>query len=62
MTPEQALESTLNFGVSDLLYSMFPVNYKLFSKPGPSADAFPRLLVQPAHCSGRATSARQDPG
>jgi NTE family protein len=40
MTPEQALESTLNFGVSDLLYSMFPVNYKLFSKPGPSADAF----------------------
>ena len=25
---------------SDLIYSMFPVNYKLFSKLGPSADAF----------------------
>ena len=40
LTPEQALENTLNFGVSDLLYSIFPVNYKLFSKLGPSADAF----------------------
>src|SRR5215467_2367652 len=40
MSPEQALENTQNLGVSDLLYSLFPVNYKLFSKPGPSADAF----------------------
>src|SRR5262245_30116116 len=40
MSPEQALENTQNLGVSDLLYSLFPVNYKLFSKLGPSADAF----------------------
>ena len=40
MSPEQALENTLNLGVSDLLYSLFPVNYKLFNKVGPSADAF----------------------
>ena len=36
----QALENTVNFGVSDLIYSMFPVNYKLFQKPGPAADRF----------------------
>jgi len=36
----QALENTVNYGVSDLIYSMFPVNYKLFQKPGPAADRF----------------------
>lgn len=40
MTPEQALLNTVNFGVSDLIYSMFPVNYKIFQKPGMRADAF----------------------
>ena len=40
MSSEQALENTRNFGVSDLLYSILPINYKLFSKFGPSADAF----------------------
>lgn len=36
----RALENTVNFGVSDPIYSMFPVNYKLFQKPGPAADRF----------------------
>jgi NTE family protein len=40
MTPEQALENTVNFAISDEIYSMFPVNYKAFAKWGPSADAF----------------------
>jgi predicted acylesterase/phospholipase RssA len=40
MTPEEALENTVNFAISDEIYSMFPVNYKAFSKWGPSADAF----------------------
>jgi predicted acylesterase/phospholipase RssA len=36
----QALENTVNYGVSDLIYSMFPVNYKLFQQAGPSAERF----------------------
>lgn len=36
----EALEDTVNYGISDLIYSMFPINYKLFSKAGPSAEAF----------------------
>ena len=49
LCPEQALENTLNFGVSDLIYSAFPVNYKMFSKSGPLADAFREIwLTLPA--------------
>jgi predicted acylesterase/phospholipase RssA len=40
LRPEQALENTVNFGVADLIYSTFPVNYKLFNKSGAAADAF----------------------
>jgi NTE family protein len=40
MTRTQALENTVNYGVSDLIYDMFPVNYKLFQKPGAAADRF----------------------
>jgi len=40
LTPEQALLNTMNYGISDLIYSMVPINYKLFSKGGPSAAAF----------------------
>jgi NTE family protein len=38
--PMEALENTINFGVSDSIYEMFPVNYKVFTKSGPSADLF----------------------
>lgn len=40
LTPEQALENTVNFGISDQIYAAFPVNYKAFTKWGPSADEF----------------------
>jgi NTE family protein len=40
LTPEQALCNTMNFGVSDLIYSMMPINYKIFNKGGPSAERF----------------------
>ncbi len=36
----EALENTRNFGVSDSLYAMCPINYKVFTKSGPSADFF----------------------
>jgi NTE family protein len=40
MTSEDALKNTVNMAVSDQIYSMFPVNYKVFTKSGPSADLF----------------------
>jgi len=40
LTQKQALYNTMNFGVSDLIYSMLPINYKVFAKSGPSAQAF----------------------
>lgn len=40
MTVEQALHSTKDFGISDLIYSMLPINYKVFAKSGPFADLF----------------------
>ena len=40
LTPGQALQNTMNFGVSDLIYSQCPINYKLFMKGGPSAEVF----------------------
>jgi NTE family protein len=36
----EALENTMNLGVSDAIYEMFPINYKVFTKSGPSADLF----------------------
>ena len=38
--PKKALMNMVNFGVSDAIYKMFPVNYKVFGKSGPSAEAF----------------------
>jgi predicted acylesterase/phospholipase RssA len=40
LTREQALRNTVNFGISDSIYELMPINYKLFNKLGPSADAF----------------------
>ena len=36
----EALENTINLGVSDAIYEAFPINYKVFTKGGPSADLF----------------------
>jgi len=40
LTPTEALRNTINFGVSDAIYSLLPINYKVFFKSGPLADAF----------------------
>ena len=40
LTPEQGLLNTMNYGISDPIYAMCPVNYKLFNKGGPAAEAF----------------------
>src|SRR5262245_18439024 len=36
----EALKNTMNFGISDAIYEMLPINYKVFTKSGPSADVF----------------------
>lgn len=36
--PKAALEKLADMGVADALYSAFPVNFKVFNKPGPLAD------------------------
>lgn len=46
---EQALIDTMNFGVSDAIYSICPINYKIFSKGGRLAAEFrKRWQSQPA--------------
>jgi hypothetical protein len=36
----EALENTMNLGVSDEIFEAFPINYKVFTKSGASADLF----------------------
>src|SRR3954447_6994776 len=43
MSPETAMWNTTNFGISDLIYEMCPINYKMFGKSGPSAQAFNQI-------------------
>lgn len=40
-----ALKKTVDLGVSDAIYDRFPVNYKVFQKPGPQAELFRRLVA-----------------
>ena len=39
-TPREALKRWADAGVSDSIYKMLPINYKIFHKPGQEADAF----------------------
>jgi hypothetical protein len=41
--PEKALKSILDLAVSDPIYSMLPINYKAFFKPGPFTRPFQRM-------------------
>lgn len=43
----RALEATREMGVDDLIYEQFPVNYKIFQKPGKLAEAYGQV-VNPA--------------
>ena len=36
----EALRSTTEMGIADAIYEHFPVNYKVFQKPGAIADAY----------------------
>src|SRR5476649_1171086 len=38
-SPREALKRWADTGVSDSIYKMMPVNYKIFHKPGQEADA-----------------------
>lgn len=44
MSRQEALRNTIHFGVADEIYNQFPVNYKVFHKPGPTADFFRKFL------------------
>lgn len=41
---QAALAATPNMGVSDSIYKHFPVNYKVFHKPGTLAEAYTRTM------------------
>lgn len=43
--PVQALKDWAQVGVSDLIYQHFPVNYKVFMKPGLAADQYRQWLL-----------------
>jgi NTE family protein len=45
MTRQEALKNTVNMGVSDEIYNAFPVNYKVFFKPGDIADLYRNCLA-----------------
>ncbi len=44
MTRREALENTRNMGVHDAIYDLFPVNYKVFHKSGPLAEAYTHFM------------------
>lgn len=44
-TPAEALRSTMEMGIADAIYEHFPVNYKVFQKPGAVADAYRTLAA-----------------
>jgi len=44
MTRQDALKNTVDMGVADEIYKAFPVNYKVFFKPGDLADQYRNFL------------------
>ena len=44
--PRDALQAVTTMGVADAIYRWFPVNYKVFNKPGSPADLFRAALAQ----------------
>lgn len=41
----QALRETRGMGVADSIYNVFPINYKVFHKPGPMAEAYSQWMA-----------------
>jgi predicted acylesterase/phospholipase RssA len=59
MSPRQALEQTKEMGVHDTIYDQFPVNFKVFHKPGTMADGYRRWLQSlPRLMPGQAEASR----
>jgi NTE family protein len=52
MRPAEALKSAVNMGVHDAIYNVFPVNYKVFHKPGAAAQAYTRFWQEMAQKRG----------
>lgn len=44
LTPSEAMASLVEMGVSDPLYEKFPVNFKVFNKPGAMAELYRTAL------------------
>lgn len=44
MTPREALQNSREMGVADAIYDWFPVNFKVFDKPGALAQAYRSAL------------------
>ena len=45
-TRQEALRETLELGVHDAIYQAFPINYKVFYKVGPLAEAYTEMLAK----------------
>ncbi|TDR81350.1 patatin-like phospholipase family protein [Paludibacterium purpuratum] len=43
--PRASLRALIDMGVDDAIYDRFPVNYKVFNKPGPLADFWRQLVA-----------------
>jgi predicted acylesterase/phospholipase RssA len=48
-TRREALRSTVDLGVHDAIYNLFPINYKVFCKPGPLASIYYRWTMPLIH-------------
>jgi NTE family protein len=45
VTPREALRNVVDLSVADAIYQLFPINYKVFSKPGFLADWYRQMTA-----------------
>ncbi len=45
MSRQEALRASVNYGVSDALYNLFPMNFKMFTKGGAPAAIYRQMLA-----------------
>ena len=53
---QTALRETVNLGVHDAIYQRFPINYKVFYKPGQLAELYYRMVMPWVHRLPQASS------
>jgi predicted acylesterase/phospholipase RssA len=61
MTRQEALRSSVNMGVHDAIYNQFPVNYKVFHKPGRPSPSTIRTGRSPWRTGGAPSWERRFP-